>query len=156
VLECDSRRGFGLDIGLIDHFNAQLIITLNYNAIANFHILQFTRAHSKSFAAHSVFTSNCLVTAPNNGYSSPSGFKSFLKGGSLPTELFFKSQSFVTTDGQSANWGLRPDLYYCQTVADLLMWGALSDERTGLSCARVTVSSNKSLVSMYNLHFTCY
>jgi hypothetical protein len=30
-------------------------------------------------------------------------------------------------------WGLRPDLYYCQTVAGLLMWGALPDERTGLS-----------------------
>jgi hypothetical protein len=29
-------------------------------------------------------------------------------------------------------WGLRPDFYYCQTVAGLLMWGALSDERTGL------------------------
>jgi hypothetical protein len=36
------------------------------------------------------------------------------------------------------------------------MLGALSDERTGLSFARVTVSSNKSVVSMYNLHFTCY
>jgi hypothetical protein len=30
-------------------------------------------------------------------------------------------------------WGLRSDLYYCQTVASLLMRGALSDERTGLS-----------------------
>jgi hypothetical protein len=30
-------------------------------------------------------------------------------------------------------WGLRPHLYYRQTVAGLLMWGALSDERTGLS-----------------------
>jgi hypothetical protein len=30
------------------------------------------------------------------------------------------------------------------------MWGALSDERTGLSFARVIVSSNKSVVSMYN------
>jgi hypothetical protein len=46
-----------------------------------------------------------------------------------------------TTDGQSASlsWnkapicGLWPDFYYCQTVAGLLMWGALSDERTGLS-----------------------
>jgi hypothetical protein len=28
-------------------------------------------------------------------------------------------------------WGLRPDISYCQTVASLLMWGALSDERTG-------------------------
>jgi hypothetical protein len=35
------------------------------------------------------------------------------------------SQSYVTTDGQSASlswnkapiWGLRPDFYYCQTVA---------------------------------------
>jgi hypothetical protein len=45
-------------------------------------------------------------------------------------------------------WGLGPDLYYCQTVAGLLMWGALSDERTGLSFARL--SSNTSLVSMYN------
>jgi hypothetical protein len=30
-------------------------------------------------------------------------------------------------------WGLRPDFYYCQTIAGLLMWGALSDGRTGLS-----------------------
>jgi hypothetical protein len=50
------------------------------------------------------------------------------------------SQSYVTTDGQSASgswnkapiWGLRSDFYYCQTVANFLMWGALSDERTGL------------------------
>jgi hypothetical protein len=33
---------------------------------------------------------------------------------------------------QAPIWGLRPDLYYCQTVAGLLRWGALSDERTGL------------------------
>jgi hypothetical protein len=63
----------------------------------------------------------------------------------LPTELSIQSQSqsksYVTTDGQSASlswnkapiWGLRPDLYYCQTIAGLLMWGAFSDERTGLS-----------------------
>jgi hypothetical protein len=30
-------------------------------------------------------------------------------------------------------WGLRSDFYYCQTFAVLLMWGALSDETTGLS-----------------------
>jgi hypothetical protein len=30
-------------------------------------------------------------------------------------------------------WGLRPGFYYCQTVAGLLMWGALSDGRAGLS-----------------------
>jgi hypothetical protein len=51
------------------------------------------------------------------------------------------SESYITTDGQSASlswnkahiWGLRPDFYYCQTVAGLLMCGAFSDKRTGLS-----------------------
>jgi hypothetical protein len=57
------------------------------------------------------------------------------------SNLSSESESYVTTDGQPASlswnkapfWGLRPDLYYCQTVADLLIWRALSDERTGLS-----------------------
>jgi hypothetical protein len=52
-----------------------------------------------------------------------------------------ESESYVTTDGQSASlswskaliWGLRPDFYYRRTVAGLLMWDALSDERTGMS-----------------------
>jgi hypothetical protein len=60
-----------------------------------------------------------------------------------------ESESYVTTDGQSDSlswnkapiWGLRPDFYYCQTVAALLMWGVLSDKRAGLpftiaSCPR--------------------
>jgi hypothetical protein len=46
----------------------------------------------------------------------------------------------VTTDGPSASlswcqahiWGLGPGFYYCQTVTGLLMWNALSDERTSL------------------------
>jgi hypothetical protein len=50
-------------------------------------------------------------------------------------------ESSATKDGQSASlswnkapiWGLRLDFYYCQTVAGLLVWGALSDKRTGLS-----------------------
>jgi hypothetical protein len=57
-----------------------------------------------------------------------------------------QSQSYVTTDGQPASlswnkapiWGLRPDLDYCLTVAGLLIWGALSNERTGLSFAIAT------------------
>jgi hypothetical protein len=28
-----TRRSFGLDIGFIDHFNTQLVITLNYSTI---------------------------------------------------------------------------------------------------------------------------
>jgi hypothetical protein len=51
-----------------------------------------------------------------------------------------ESESYIRNDGQSESvswnkaliWGLRPDLYYCQTVPGLLIWGALSDERTGL------------------------
>jgi hypothetical protein len=72
--------------------------------------------------------------------------KSSLIGGSLSSDsrtelMWFESESYVTTDGQSVIpswnkapiWGLRPDLYYCQTVAGLLMWGAASGERMGLS-----------------------
>jgi hypothetical protein len=36
---CDYRRGFGLDIGFIDHINTKLVITLNYKDIANLHTL---------------------------------------------------------------------------------------------------------------------
>jgi hypothetical protein len=51
-----------------------------------------------------------------------------------------QSQSYVTIDGQSASlswcqapiWDLRPDFFFCLTVAGLLKWGALSDDRTGL------------------------
>jgi hypothetical protein len=51
------------------------------------------------------------------------------------------SESYITTDRHSPSlswnkapiWCLRPDFYYCQTLACLLKWGALSDERTGLS-----------------------
>jgi hypothetical protein len=50
-------------------------------------------------------------------------------------------QSYVTIDGSVASlswdkvpiWGLGPDFYYCQTVGGFLIWGALSDKRTGLS-----------------------
>jgi hypothetical protein len=64
----------------------------------------------------------------------------------------FESESYVTTDVQSASlswnkasiWGLRPGFYYCQTVAGLLMWGALSDKRTGLSCTVAAGLSQRS------------
>jgi hypothetical protein len=66
--------------------------------------------------------------------------KNLLEEAYFPWRLS-QSQSYVMTDGQSTSlswcqspiWDLRPDLYFCQTVAGLLMWGALSDERTGLS-----------------------
>jgi hypothetical protein len=42
-------------------------------------------------------------------------------------------QSSSLSRNKAPIWGLRPDLYYCQTVAGLFVWGALSDERTRLS-----------------------
>jgi hypothetical protein len=81
----DYRRGFGSDIGFIDHFNTQLVITLNYSAIAEFHTLQ---NHAKAFPARSSFTGSCLVTASNNDYSSACGLKSSLNCVSFPAELF--------------------------------------------------------------------
>jgi ethanolamine utilization microcompartment shell protein EutS len=42
----DFRRGFGLDIGFIDHFSTQLVITLNYSAIADLYTLQITVTHT--------------------------------------------------------------------------------------------------------------
>jgi hypothetical protein len=62
------------------------------------------------------------------------------------------SESYITTDGQSASlswnkppiWGLRPHFYYCQTVDGLLMWDALSDERTGLPFAIATDPRQRS------------
>jgi hypothetical protein len=108
-------------------------------------------------ALGSLFIASC----DSQGYGG--GIRPRLHTGN-PTINPSQSQSYVTTDGQSASlswnkaptWGLRPDLYYCLTVTGFLMWGALSDERMGLSFARVTVSSSKSFVSMYKLHFTCY
>jgi hypothetical protein len=84
----------------------------------------------------------------------------------LPAELLIQSQSYVTTDGQSARlswnkapvWGLRPDLYYCQAVAGLLMRSALSEEWAGLSFARVqsAVISLFSVCTIYILHVIKY
>jgi hypothetical protein len=45
----DYQRGFGLEVGFIDHFNTQPVITLNYSAVADFHTSQITTAHVKSF-----------------------------------------------------------------------------------------------------------
>jgi hypothetical protein len=78
------------------------------------------------------------------------GVSALLVSSVLSSALTFaESESYVTTDGQSANlfwnkapiWGLRPDFYYRRTLAGLLMWGALSDERTGLS---FTIAAGRS------------
>jgi hypothetical protein len=68
------RRGFGLEIGFIDHL--QEVTTNNYNTIANFHILPIITAHAKSF--QSAFTIRFPVTDLNNSDSSNAPTKSSL------------------------------------------------------------------------------
>jgi hypothetical protein len=66
--------------------------------------------------------------------------------------LSIESESYVTTDSQPASlswnkapiWGLRPDFNCCLTVACLLILGALSDERTGLSFTIATGPRQRS------------
>jgi hypothetical protein len=52
---------------------------------------------------------------------------------SVKVKVKFKVKVILRSWNKSPIWGLRPDLYYCQIFAGLLIWGALSDERTGLS-----------------------
>jgi hypothetical protein len=65
-----------MKIGFIEHFNALLVTTLNYSAIANLYTLQTTTAHAKSL--QSAFISRFLVTDHNNGDSSTAPTKSSL------------------------------------------------------------------------------
>jgi hypothetical protein len=58
------------------------------------------------------------------------------------------SQSVSQSWCRASIWGSRPDIYCCLTVTALLLWGALPDERTGLSFVRVTVCISKSFVIM--------
>jgi hypothetical protein len=45
----DSRRGIGLEIEFIGHYNIQLVTTLNHSAIADLHTSQITRTHILMF-----------------------------------------------------------------------------------------------------------
>jgi hypothetical protein len=83
----DYRRGFELDIGFTDHFYTLLGITNNYDATADLDNSQITTAPAKPFPSCCDYTNHSLVTASNSGDSSATGLKSFLNGGSLPTEL---------------------------------------------------------------------
>jgi hypothetical protein len=115
----DSGQGFGLDIGFIDHFNTQLVITRKYSSLTNFNTLQFTRAHTKSFAAYGVFTRHFLIMVSNNGYSSASGLKFSLNGSSFPTELFLLQLSLqlLCTDQVENTVSNSTSIVACVSVA---------------------------------------
>jgi hypothetical protein len=73
-----------------------------------------------------------LILAP-----SPWGSRPDFSGLSLMNMLAFVKVMFRPTVSlfwcQAPIWGPKSDLYCCLRVRDLLMWGALSDEGTGLS-----------------------
>jgi hypothetical protein len=149
--------GFGLVIGFINH--SKIVTTINYNTVTNFHSTSTPRHSSQSDL---LFPSVLLVPIRTlvrvhlprllNWTTTVTAFTS----SHLETETLLvwnwtiwnqsQSQSYVRPAVQSASpswnkppiWDLRPDLYYCQTVAGLLIWGALPEERTGLSFARLT------------------
>jgi hypothetical protein len=81
---CESRRGFGLDIGFTDHLYTQLQNTNNYSATANLQNSQITIETAKPFPVYFVLTSRVLATTSN----SVAALKSSLNGGSLPTASF--------------------------------------------------------------------
>jgi hypothetical protein len=76
------------------------------------------------------------------------GFQLTTEQNQTMNELSIQSQSDIATDGQSVSqswcraplWDSWPDIYYCLTVTILLLWGALSDERTGLSSVQCSLS----------------
>jgi hypothetical protein len=117
---CDYRRGFGLEIGFIDHLYTGLGTTGNYTATANLHNLPITAAPAK------LFQSAVLQPFPDNGFNSGDSSASFAQALSsqIPVQNSLnssQSQSYVTTDGQPTSlsrnkapiWGLQPDFYYC-------------------------------------------
>jgi hypothetical protein len=63
-------KGFGLEIGVIDHFNTRLVTKLNYSTNADLQTLKITTAYTKYL--QSADTSRCPVTDLNNWDSSAS------------------------------------------------------------------------------------
>jgi hypothetical protein len=80
-----------------------LDLLTSYTLTTRDYTLQFTSPHAKSFLASSVYTCSCLVRAPNNGYSSASGIKSFLNGNSFPAELFLPKSKLLYDGRITAN-----------------------------------------------------
>jgi hypothetical protein len=91
----DYRRGLDWWLDFTDHFNTQLVITINYSAIADLLTLQTTKTHAKSFK-YAVFISRSLVTASNSGDSAASVHTSLPAGSQLHRLSIFFIDSLTT------------------------------------------------------------
>jgi hypothetical protein len=143
------------ELDLLTHLYTPLGSTSNYGATGNLHTLQITAAPAMHFPAfqslrvvtwqriHIILTvARAHMMSPLHSLISLQSSSTAISRDSFNSDSAeSESESYVTTDGQPASqsgnlstlWGLRTDRYYCLTVAGLLMWDALSDERTGLS-----------------------
>jgi hypothetical protein len=116
-----------------------VLLILRYNgSLVTCTVVSLTAA---KFKPHISSMSGFALTYPTNRFILMILYDVCLLLAQFCNMIIFESESYVTTDGQSASlswnkapiWGLRPGFYYCQTVTGLLMWGALSDERADLS-----------------------
>jgi hypothetical protein len=137
-----SRGGFALDIGFIDHLYTRLGTTSSDSATVNPHNSQITIAPVKRFPACSIFTSRSLATAITVEILQVYALRSSLHR--LPYRTDFKVKvtlRLTVSQSVSKSWCRA----YCLTVTVLFLWGALSDERTGLSFVYAAGPCQRSL-----------
>jgi hypothetical protein len=124
--------------------HSQVVTTNNYNTLSGLHTGKITVTITHEIKSWRLLAESLL------------GNESYLINTSTTESSNTESESYVTTDGQSASlswnkapiWGLRPDFYYCLTLAGLLIRGALSDvtiaagpRQRGQSWVRVPLDS---------------
>jgi hypothetical protein len=107
-------KWLGTGFGWVIRFTGllQTVARINYSATANSNTLQFTIAHTKSCQS-AVFSSCCLVMAPNTTVSSASRFKPLLAGDCLTTSLLLATSDHhrlaLASDSVLTNWRLAAD-----------------------------------------------
>jgi hypothetical protein len=136
VIYCDTEFGFNI---------TKILINKTVCCVSTSHsLLRASNSGDSSASVTNTLTKSSLHRLPYNSQCFSWLTPRLAAISHQPSHLFtswHESESYVTTKGQLVSlswnqapvWGLRPDFYYRQTVMGLLMWGAFSDERTGLS-----------------------
>jgi hypothetical protein len=142
ILSGDTVFTNGVWIGNRIYWTLTLVTTINYKSLTELH----TPAHIKSSSLHlpllgSVFQLRTFLFLWVSELFPPLATSFSLL--TTATLSWLKiNHSKLCYDRRSVDqsvlvsspiWGSRPDFYYYQTFVGLLMWGDLSDERTGLS-----------------------
>jgi hypothetical protein len=124
-----NNNGFWIGwLNLLTLLLQSLLITINYSAIAKLPTSQITRTCSILVL---VLFLNSLTSDELRLTCEWVTNESWVLSLSLILRPTISLPVFLGIN--PPNWGLWPDFCYCYTVADLLMWSALSDERMGLS-----------------------